>query len=383
MISILFFAALMLACVVLASMYQKEVNKNKRNLYFALMILIPSIFAGLRYYVGTDYGIHEGVFFDVANGLIVEKHAEIGYVFLNQIVAFFHGNYNIVLFLVHLISLTCYFLSIKHFEDHINVPLAVLFYFLLYYQMSLNYIRQLLAASIAIYGCVLYIKNMKKSGLLVTLISGLFHMTGWIYLPIMLLYRFFINDRWNLLKVILYISGIILLFTYPIFLPPILEYFEELIPKLAYFFNYLEAQYQMIGIGLFRYLLLIVVPGLFFYKHAKEQFKFMIHITILGFILWLTSYVTKMEFYRIAHNFLLMLPILLAYFFKNTGNLFVEYQDLPKLLKNKLFNMIYKYRIILYRSMTVFLIVFFWIYDFFILGAHETIPYVWILGVIG
>lgn len=381
MFSIVFYASLALATTVLASLWQKETNQKKRNLYFIAMVLIPAIFAGLRYYVGTDYGIHEGVFFDVANGLVVEKHAEVGYIFLNKIVSFFNGHYNIVLFIVHLISLTCYFLSIKHFEDHINVPLAVLFYFLLYYQMSLNYIRQLLAASIALYGCVLYLKDKKILGLFVTMLSGLFHMTGLIYLPMMLLYKFFTNDKYNIIKVTLYIAGVILLFTYPLFLPPILEDLEEVYPKLAYFFNYLEHAYKPIGIGLFRYLLLIVIPGVVFYRQSKEQFKFLLHISILGFCLWLTSYVTKLEFYRIGHNFLYVLPILLAYYFKNAPNLFISYEELPKILHNKVINMVYKYRVFLYRFMILFLVIFFWIYDFFILGAHETIPYVWILGV--
>lgn len=380
MSSMLIYAALIIITLLFSKLAYNEQNKYRKAIYFAMMIIIPSMFAALRYHVGTDYYIHETVFQNIIQNNEVEKHAEIGYIILNQIVAFFNGSYNVVLFLVSAISISCISAAIYAFKDDINPTFALLCYFLLYYQMSLNYIRQLLAASIAIYALVLFIKNRKLLAISLVIIAASFHVTAILMLAIMLISSFLTNDKYNKLKVVIYVLGVIALFTYPLYLSSVLDYVEIYIPQLTYFFNYLEANYQGIGVGFIRYPLIFIICGLLFYRNSKNEFKLFYHVALLGFCLWLTSYITVMEFYRIAHNLLLVLPLLLGYYYQNIDKLFPDYKWLNKISKFKIVDFLLKHKQLIYRSSLVLFLLFFWIYDFFILGAHETIPYQWIIG---
>lgn len=380
MSSILIYGILIIITLLFSKLAYNEKNKYRRAIYFAMMIIIPSMFAALRYHVGTDYYIHETVFQNILQNNEVEKHAEIGYVLLNQIIVFFNGSYNVVLFLVTAISMSCICGAIYAFKDDINPTFAMFCYFVLYYQMSLNYIRQLLAASIALYALVLFIKDKKVLGIILVLIGSSFHITAMLMLAIMLIATFLANDKYNKIKIIIYVICIIALFIYPRYLIPALDYIEIYIPKLAYFFNYLEADYQSIGFGIIRYPFIFIICGLLFYPNCKKEFKLFYHIGLLGFCLWLTSYITVMEFYRIAHNLLLVLPLLLGYYYRQIDYLLCDCKWILQLKRFKLFAYIFEHKKIIYRSSLVCFLLFFWIYDFFILKAHETIPYQWIIG---
>lgn len=381
--SIILYLSIIILTTLLTYFSTISQDKKKSMIWSVCAIIIPSIFAALRYNIGTDYRIHEMVFLEVVQGLEVTKRAEFGYVLLNQCVASFGGSYNILLFFISFISISCVYLSFYSFKDKISVPIAMLFYMFLYYQMSFNFIRQLLAASIALYATVLFIKNKKVLSVVLCMIAGTFHVTALIYIPVLFVYSFLTNKKYDNLKIVIYVTLIICVFSYPIFLTPILEYLQEIIPQLRYFFNYLAVEYKSIGIGLFRYILLFIIPGLLFYKKTEKPFLFYFHISIIGFIMWLTSYVTKMEFYRISYTFLFVLPILLSYYWNNLEELFpcikIKYTFHNDNI-NKLVSWIYLKRYLLLQLFFINLLIFFWYYDYFYLGAHETVPYISILG---
>ena len=89
------------------TMQAEKKNKNKKIIYLLkiLTVLFPSIIAGIRYGIGTDYlGVYEPFFREVQSGNIIDKSRdfEIGYVLLNKIVIFFGGDFNIVMFICEL-----------------------------------------------------------------------------------------------------------------------------------------------------------------------------------------------------------------------------------------------------------------------------------------
>ena len=373
--SLIFYLLIILITTVLSFLFEKISNRKLKTLICLAIILIPSFFAAIRVNIGTDFAIHETVFNDVLNNLPVEKRAEFGYVFLNKLVVFMHGNYHILLFLVSLVSFTFIFSTFYLMKEDISISFAMLSYMLLYYQMSFNYIRQLLAASIGIFACILYLKNKKYTiPIILCLIAASFHITALIYLPILLLFSYFASDKYKKSRSVSFIILTLLVFVYPIILMPVLNWFQNIIPPLRYFINYLAVEYKTIGFGLFRYLLLFIFPGFCFYNKFKENFKWIFNVMIIGFILWLTSYVTKMEFYRISHMYLLFIPLMNGYFWKNMISFS---KNIPFIALN---SWIYKYRSFLIKSALIILLFFFWYYDFFYLGAHETVPYQSILG---
>lgn len=368
-ISVIFYLTITLITTYLCFLYQKCNNKTQKVLLAAAIIFVPSFFAGIRINIGTDFTIHQSVFEDIIFGSNIEKRAEIGYVFLNQIVVWFGGGYHVVLFLVSLITFSCLFLSFNELNDEISIPFAMFAYMLLYYQMSFNYIRQLLAAAIGVFACVLFLKkNRKKLSIIICLLASSFHITGLIYIPVLLFYDFLSNNKYLVKRNIMFIFLSILVFIYPIVLMPLFEIIQDIFPSLRYFINYLAVEYKSIGFGFFRYPLLFMIFGILFYSRMEKKFKWMFNVMILGFIFWLTSYVTKMEFYRMSHMYLIFIPIIYGYFWKNI----FKFSNAIPLCHNKL---IYEHREILIKAFMILMLLFFWYYDFFYLGAHETVPY--------
>lgn len=375
--SMVLYLGIIFLTTLLTFIYEKNLEKRWKWVILFFIIFIPSFFAAIRLNIGTDFSIHKSVFIDVLEGGIVEKRAEIGYVLLNQIVIFLHGNYHIVLFLVSFISTICVFSTFYTYRDKVSISFGMFAYMLLYYQMSYNFVRQLLAASIGIFACVLFLKQNKKIlPILLCIIASCFHITGLIYVPVILLYPLLTKEEYHKKRNLLFLFLATLVFIYPFILMPLLETIQELIPPLRYFINYLAVDYKSIGVGILRYPLLFIGFGFVFYSQMEDKFKWIFHVLILGFILWLTSYVTKMEFYRISHMYLMFIPLLYGYYWKNIDNLSTL---IPYIDKNK---WIYSHRNILIKGLFVIMLMFFWYYDFFYLGAHETVPYQSIFGII-
>lgn len=373
--SLFLYLLIILITTTLCYFFEKTANKRLQILLCVAIICIPSIFAAIRVNIGTDYAIHETVFNDVLNNSAVEKRAELGYVLLNQLVVFIHGNYHTLLFFVSTLSFLFIFLTFYLMKEDISISFAMLAYMLLYYQMSFNYIRQLLAAAIGVFACVLYLKKKNfKIPIILCFIAASFHITALIYIPVLLLFSYMSSDKYKKSRTIFLISLAILVFIYPIILMPILNWLQNIIPPLRYFINYLAVEYKSIGFGFFRYPLLFIFPGLFFYNQFKVKFKWIFNVMLIGFILWLTSYVTKMEFYRLAHMYLMFIPLMYGYYWKN---IITFSKSIPLITIN---NWVYKHKILLIKSTFIILLFFFWYYDFFYLGAHETVPYQSIIG---
>lgn len=368
--SLFLYLLIILITTLLSFIFEKTNKKRLHIILFIAILCVPSFFSAIRLNIGTDFVIHETVFNDILNNTVVEKRAEIGYILLNQIVIFMHGNYHILLFLVSFISFFFIFSTFYLAKEDISISFAMFSYMLLYYQMSFNYIRQLLAASIGVFACVLYLKKKKYViPTIMCLVAASFHITALIYIPVLFLFPFLSSDKYRKKRCMLFIGLTILVFIYPIILMPILNWLQNVIPPLRYFVNYLAVDYKSIGFGFFRYPLLFILPGLCFYSHFKKQFKWIFNIMIIGFILWLTSYVTKMEFYRIAHMYLMFIPLMYGYYWKNM--IFLS-KYIPHIKMN---NWIYGHRNVLIKSSFIIMLFFFWYYDFFYLGAHETVPY--------
>lgn len=376
MMSLIIYMIIIVGTVTLTYFAFRTHEKKKAYIFSVAAVLFPSVFATLRYNIGTDYQIHEQVFREIAQGVPISKRAEIGYVLLNRLVILFGGTYNVVLFLVAVISIGCVFYTIYYFRNTINAPIAMLAYMLLYYQMSYNFIRQLLAASIALLATVIFLQNKKILSIIICCIAATFHITALIFIPGLLLYTFLTEDKYRFSRGIVFGFLTVMVFAYPIILMPLLEKVQELIPPLRYFINYLAVEYKLLGVGLFRYILMFLIPGYIFYRRMDKNIRFYFNIAILGFIMWLTSYVTKMEFYRISYNYLMVLIILIGYFWKNAGT-FLDDIKVPASITELA---IYRYRGIALKIFLIFLLVFFWYYDYFYLGAHETVPYMSILG---
>lgn len=357
---LLYLAIILFTTLFTALSTNKRLSKEVRFICMVLAILVPSIFAGLRYNTGTDYQIHKNVFEELKEGLDVTKHTEIGYLLLNRIVLFLGGNYQILLFLISVITITCIYGTLVRYKEKISVPIGMLAFMLLYYQMSYNLIRQILAVSIMVYA-LKYLENRNiLKYILSCIIASTIHSTALIFFILLPAYKYLTQDKYRKILFIIYICMTILVFTYPKILEPLLKN-VKVSSQIQYYLNYLKAEYQPIGIGIFRYILLFIIPGLLIYRYKKEDKNFLLwyNTSIIGFILWLTSYVSERHLYRISYNFLMLIILLIGAFWKETENK--------------------RYKII-YRAAILVIVLFFWYYDYFYLGANATVPYIFCFG---
>lgn len=357
--SIIIYFSIAIVTTFLASVsVSKKVTKEVKKIFKVLTIIVPSFFSGIRYGIGTDYVIYKNVFNEILNQVAITKRTEIGYELLNKIVIFFTSNFQVLLFVIAVITIGCVYSTLYRKKDKISVPFGMFAFMLMFYQMTFNLSRQMLAAAIVMYATRFLEKDNKKMYLVFIIIATSIHTSAIIGLPLIFLYNFLTEEKYRKKRLCFYFIVLAAVCGYSIILTPIFN----AIPSLKYYSQYISYSYQGIGIGILRYILLGIAPGIYLYKRMKDDKPIMMMhaITILGFILWMNSYVSDYIAYRISYNFLLNIVFMLGYYWKN--------------MKNK--------KEILINLLLLSIIIFFWYYDFFYLGAHETVPYTTIFSIL-
>ncbi|MCM1234207.1 MAG: EpsG family protein [Ruminococcus flavefaciens] len=139
------------------------IGQNKKSellgkIYIIIALLLPSILAGCRdYSIGTDVLIYGNNWFRYAvnSQSIVEYIKRAGvdmgavYAVLNYIVAMFTDNTHWFYFVHNAFTVFLIYKAAKDNEDLIDVPFAMLTYYLLFYNQSLNLLRQSIAVAFA------------------------------------------------------------------------------------------------------------------------------------------------------------------------------------------------------------------------------------------
>ena len=139
----------------------KHFRGKKSKIAVFLAILIPSILAGVRdYTVGGDISAYGNIWFKNARSATdyIEfiKNANTysigyGYATLNFIVSRFTDVAHWLYFFLCLFELITLFLALYRFKDSLRISVAFLIYYLLYYNDSLNNMRQFPAILIILF----------------------------------------------------------------------------------------------------------------------------------------------------------------------------------------------------------------------------------------
>lgn len=128
-------------------------TRGVRRLFVLLGILLPSILAGIRYYVGFDYGTYLGMY----------NRAEIGYniyfrsiepisTMIIELSGALHSSF-LMFFLFSLITNLCMYLAFRRFlKDDKKTSLSYLLFLFILYSTTLNAVRSGAAMAIAFLG---------------------------------------------------------------------------------------------------------------------------------------------------------------------------------------------------------------------------------------
>ena len=155
----------------------------KYTVYIAIIIIL-SIFAGLRFYVGLDYSSYSNIFYKIMSGQNV--HLEPGFVYFNKLIGN-HFYYPTLMFLIFAI-LTVTFKAIIIKLDTKKVFFALFIAFSLYFLVgTMGQIRSTFAQAIDFIALYLYMKNKRIIPFVLILISALFHVSAIVFLLIFIL----------------------------------------------------------------------------------------------------------------------------------------------------------------------------------------------------
>lgn len=349
------YAVVIAITTMLAIMYAHMIKKHK-NIVFYFMVIFPTLFAGLRG-VATDYNLYNNNYQEIINGTFeLVDYNSIFVIFLRVL-----GRLGISFqFIIFLVSFLTIFIAFKIFimcEDVINVPFAIFSYMTMFYQMSFNTYRQILAAEIFLLATIFLFKEDKKIKFwILFLIAALIHSS---LLPFGLVFFFrklIIEKRYLYIRIIIYVVVLITIFSLPLLADKIVHLIN-ILSHYAWFLT--RFQYSSIGFGFIRYFVLAVLPALFIaYKNKYDDINskgigFLPFYLIMGTILWMTSYISTSSLHRIGNNLLIAMPILHGYLFR----------------KYKLTS-----RFLLCIGICI-IILLFWFYDGAILNTGETVPY--------
>ena len=161
-------------------------NKSKvlKGTIYIVVIVMLSMFAGFRFYVGLDYSSYSNIFYQIMNGQNV--HLEPGFVYFNKLI----GNYfyypTLIFFVFAILTVTFKAVIIK--LDTKKVFFALFIAFSLYFLVgTMGQIRSTFAQAIDFIALYLYMKNKRIIPFVLILISALFHVSAIVFLLIFIL----------------------------------------------------------------------------------------------------------------------------------------------------------------------------------------------------
>ena len=331
---------------------------KQKKIIFSGMVMVPAFVSGLRG-VGTDYFGYKLRYDKVLEGIRIDLDGTnltgIFYKILSFIGKLLWG-YQSVIFLFSFLTIgICFYIFFK-MRKEISLTFAVFSYMSLFYLYSFNLFRQLLSAELFLLALLfMREKKCKKIVIIPMVLSLIIHSSSIIYLCLFFLIP--LIKRSSKLRKCIYFLSLMFIMLIP-YLASVLGKLTSVFPHYAYYF--LHFRYMGLGLGIFRYVLLIWIP-VFLVAYKKSlfscniisEYQEYVFIIMMGSIFSLLSYVSDTFIYRIGYTGLCALPVLLGVFVK-------------KIKREKL----------LVELMLSGVHILFFLYDFFCLNTGEIIPYI-------
>lgn len=209
MIYIVFF---LISCF-LIWLSEKSSSRYIGKLLAFIAILLPCILAGMRAdTIGTDLRVYVEPMYNAAKQstsfssymdqrwyviwryMYVNKF-EIGFTTLVYLIEKLGGSLGTVLFFIQALILAPIYLGLKRMKKSYPVYLGMLVFYLLFYNTSLNMMRQWIAMSILFYGLSYLITNEKKKYFITIVVACLFHTSALMGVVIYFLYMYSQKQR--------------------------------------------------------------------------------------------------------------------------------------------------------------------------------------------
>lgn len=143
-------------------------------LAYSPLVIIWLLICGGQYYVGSDYPSY----IDIFNGRYIDRY-EPGFIAIIKVCLSIGFKDQILYYLFYAIGFTFLFLSIyKSGIRHVFIFILLYITITGLFNNQLNILRQAISTYIATYGVVLYLKNLRRKGLVFIVLSSAIHYMG-------------------------------------------------------------------------------------------------------------------------------------------------------------------------------------------------------------
>lgn len=294
-------------------------NNNLKIIGFPLQIIniiILTLFAGLRAFsVGTDVLYYMVPSFQYAslyanfNEYWKVYHFEPLYAFLSYKISIFSGQ-NSTLFLTILacIIIVFIFMYLKNERKYIDINFAFYLFLWGFFNISLNYTRQLIALSISIYSLTYLLKNKEVKFTIGIIIASLFHYSA-LLLLILLLFKKADTFKKNSLIVLdttVSLICLVILLTYNNIISKLIDLGIISSKYSAHLSSGIQIQWTYL---LFHIVLLAILFYLIFhFVNERKEKIFMFNICLFDGLLSLVSILSDTS-YRIELNIFIVISL--------------------------------------------------------------------------
>lgn len=276
-------------------------DKHRINIYLLITFIGLTLLGGLRgASVGTDTYDYIRIFNNIKNYNRLTKlftlDIELGYVFLNKLIAVIGGNSQTILFVTSGIISFGFLYFIKNHSKNIVLSVFLLLT-LYYYYASFNAIRQYIAISILI-NSYRYIKEKDFIGFIfIIILASLFHMSSLFFIPLYIIGLI----KWDYLRVLILIGIFILVYFN---LELIIDFGVKLFPKYQkylgtdFFKGHTGIMYPIVNTTIFAFVT-VVYFGKKGYLNMHLNILYVINILIVLITLFSSKiyFATRLSWY--------------------------------------------------------------------------------------
>lgn len=188
------------------SIQYKFVKKGCNLVALTLPILMAALRADT---VGTDLKVYVIPFYQraVSSNTFDELYSifnyqllsDPGYFIVTWLCTRISKDYHFGFFAYELIIIIFTYFGFKRYNKvqgiKISIPIAMLLYYLMSYNASLNIVRQMLAVSVVFFAVSFLFERKIKTYIIISLVAILIHSSGIITIPILIMYLFLTTDR--------------------------------------------------------------------------------------------------------------------------------------------------------------------------------------------
>lgn len=281
-------------CIICSFILAKKIEKKEKKIYLHLIVLIISLFCGLRAKtIGIDT-INYYIYLDIVSKIGISYGSDIGFSIICYILIKIFNNPGVVILTISFI--TNYFIIFRFwdFRKKVSFSWMILIYLISYYPYTFNITRQFLAISIIFWGIRFIERGKRKRYILLNLIAISIHFSAAICLILNSL-----KIKKNILK-----FEILNIFKYMLFIVPLLIIGQEKILKYLQYFEIIKITIHPLTIFKIIFLIIIILTRGLDMKDIKNKLYLILYSISLVLIScgMFYNYLNRIGFYFILYE---------------------------------------------------------------------------------